>query len=66
MFCGSSVKRTCQGWSIFPWSVAKITFPDAHFTEHKLSSVAIRVISGANYFWKMGGHPKIGSAQIGP
>ena len=37
IFCGSSVGEICQGWSDFPWSVAKITFPDPHFTEHKFS-----------------------------
>ena len=37
IFCVSSVRGTCQRWSIFPKSVAKITFPDPHFTEHKFS-----------------------------
>ena len=29
--------ETCQGWSIFPQSRTKITFPDPYFTEHKFS-----------------------------
>ena len=37
IFCGTSVGEACQGWSIFHWSVAKITFRDLHFTVHKFS-----------------------------
>ena len=37
IFCCSSVEGTSQGWSIFLYSVAKITFPHPHFTGHKCS-----------------------------
>ena len=37
IFCASSMGVTCQGWSIFLSSVAKITFPDPYFTEHEFS-----------------------------
>ena len=32
IFCGSTVGGTCQVWSIFPQSVAKITFPEHTFS----------------------------------